>query len=278
MRSGRSRPSPTASPRSGSASTSPPSPSPGPSTSEPRFTELASSWCTRRRGEVSERTAEHFEWCLSVHLLAHFGELLPSEITLGTIQAYASEKIADRERRDHAITQWEQASRRTRGRRPSPGLSNSSIEKTIKTLAMVLDDAIDAGRVEANPARGRRRRLKTTRPRRTWLERDEADALLQAAGRDRALLAVMMLGGLRVGEACQLRWRSVDLARGRLTVEAGKTDAASRTLTMSGELADELLDGRARAYRSEPRLGDLREGCDEQGWDRSEHRCCDDRR
>jgi integrase len=189
---------------------------------------------------------------LTVHLIGHFGDLLPSEITLGTIQGYAAEKIADRDRRRHAITKWETAPKRTRGRRPSPGLSNKSIEKTIMLLSQVLDDAVDAGWIEANPARGRRRRLKTAKPRRTWLERDEADALLQSAGRNRALLAVMMLGGLRVGEACALRWRSVDLARGRLTVEAGKTEAASRTLTMNASLADELRAHRAKHPDASP--------------------------
>lgn len=47
---------------------------------------------------------------------------------------------------------------------------------------------------------------------------DEARALLGAAGEHRALLATMMLAGLRVSEACALRWRDVELARGRLRV------------------------------------------------------------
>jgi integrase len=108
----------------------------------------------------------------------------------------------------------------------------ASPNKTLKVLAQVLDDAIEYGYIETNPARGRKRRLKAAKPRRTWLEVDEVRALLEAAGDSRALLATMILGGLRVGELCSLRWRAIDLARGRLTVEDSKTDevrAASST-------------------------------------------------
>ena len=81
--------------------------------------------------------------------------------------------------------------------------------------AQVLDDAVDAGWLDANPARGRKVSVRESRPRRTWLELDEVRSLLDAAGDHRALLATMLLGGLRVGELCDLRWRSISLAGGR---------------------------------------------------------------
>jgi integrase len=49
----------------------------------------------------------------------------------------------------------------------------------------------------------------------------------------------MALAGLRVSEAAALRWRSVDLASGRLTVEASKTDAGRRVI---GDLNPELVE------------------------------------
>jgi integrase-like protein len=45
-----------------------------------------------------------------------------------------------------------------------------------------------------------------------------------------ALVGAMGLAGLRVSEAAALRWRSVDLASARLTVEASKTDAGRRVI------------------------------------------------
>ena len=90
--------------------------------------------------------------------------------------------------------------RRERGEQCPRPLSARTINTTIAVLAQVIDAAIEHGWVTtANPARGKRRRLKAEKPRRTWLELDELRALLDAAGEHRALLAVMSLGGLRVG-------------------------------------------------------------------------------
>ena len=94
---------------------------------------------------------------------------------------------------------------------------------------MVLDDAIEAGHIETNVARGKRRRLKESKPRRTWLELEEVRAILDAAGTHRALLATMILAGLRVGELTALRWSAVDLANARLNVAESKTDAGRST-------------------------------------------------
>jgi hypothetical protein len=55
-------------------------------------------------------------------------------------------------------------------------------KKCLKTLAQVLDDAVELGYVETNVARGKRRRLKAAKPKRTWLELVEVRALLEAAG------------------------------------------------------------------------------------------------
>jgi integrase len=65
------------------------------------------------------------------------------------------------------------------------------------------------------------------------------------------LLATMILGGLRVGELCALRWRAVDLARGRLSVEDSKTDAGRRVVDVSPLLLDELKAHKAKARRAE---------------------------
>jgi integrase len=123
---------------------------------------------------------------------------------------------------------------------PVRPLSNASINKTLKVLAQVLEDAVEFGHLEANPARGKRRRLKAARPRRTWLELEQVQALLAAAGDHWALLATMALAGLRVGELTSLRWRDVDLAGGKLRVADAKTEAGQRVVDVSPMLLDDL--------------------------------------
>ena len=135
-------------------------------------------------------------------------------------------------------------------------LSNRSINRTVAVLAQVLDVAAEHGWVTvANPARGKRRRLRSERPRRTWLELHELRALLDAAGDHRALLATMAMGGLRVGELVELRWGAVDLANARLQVVDSKTEAGRRIVDLSPDLRDELLAKKAAAFNAEP--GDL---------------------
>ena len=219
---------------------------------EPTFHVFASEWFERRRREVDDRTAEHWQWALSGHLLPVFADLRPSEITVALVKRYTAAKQAERERQLAAIAEWRKADSAECGRMPSPGLGRSSINKTLKVLAQLLDDAVEDGYVETNVARGRRRRLKADKPKRTWLELDQVQALLAAAGKDRALLATMILAGLRISELCQLRWRDLDLATGKLHIVASKTDAGERIVDVSPALLDELKLHRADATFAKP--------------------------
>lgn len=117
-----------------------------------------------------------------------------------------------------------------------------SINQTITRLAPILEYALEYEYIARNPARGRRRRLKAPTAPRPWLDRaDHITALLDAAGqldreaRDdrkalarRATLATLAFSGLRISQLCALRWRDVDLASGRITVRAAKTDSGMR--------------------------------------------------
>jgi integrase len=185
--------------------------------SQPSTCSRASTW--RRGGS---------KWALSNHLLPFFKDHALDAITAAEIDRYRAAKVREQQ------------------------LSNNSINKTIAILARVLDQAIEYDWITTNPARGKRRRLKSERPRRTWLEIDEVRDLLDAAGDHRALLAVMALAGLRVGEMCALRWRHVDLARGRLEVAEAKTDAGVRVVDLSPDLRDELATHKAKADAAEP--------------------------
>lgn len=222
---------------------------------EPTFHVLASEYVERRRREVDERTAEQWRWALSLHLLPWFADLRPSEIGVADVKRYMLAKQADREEREAEIAAWRRRDPKKRGRMPARGLSNASINKTLKVLAQVLDEAVDEGHVTENVARGKKRRLRASKPRRTWLELPQVQALLDAAGEHRALLAAMVLTGLRVSELTRLRWRDLDLAGSRLRVTDSKTAAGVRVVDLSPMLLDELKLHRAESDYSDP--GDL---------------------
>ena len=196
---------------------------------EPSFWDFAREWLERREHEVEGRTVEHWEWALNSHLRDYFGRKLLSEITAATVDSYKSAKL--------------------REERP---LSAGSINKSLKVLAQILDDAVEYGHIDTNPAGGRKRRLKAAKPRRTWLELDEVRSLLDASGKHRALLATMILSGLRVGELIELRWRDVNLAQSRLRVQEAKTEAGERTVDISPLLLDELKLHKAAARFEAP--------------------------
>ena len=134
------------------------------------------------------------------HLLALLGTLDVGAIGPEAVDDFKTAKLTERER-------YERASAKERKLLRQP-LSNGSINKCLQVLAMVIDDAIVYGQhAGPNPIRGRL--LRTERPRRTWLEADEASALIEGAGEHRALVATMVLAGPRISEAIALRWRSV---------------------------------------------------------------------
>jgi len=219
---------------------------------EPTLHVLASEWVERRRHEVDARSVEHWRWALSNHLLPFFADYRPSEITVAAVEKFNTAKLAERERRLAAIEEWRKEDPKARGRMPARPLSNASINKCLKVLAQVLDEAVELGYVDTNVARGKRRRLKADKPNRTWLELHEVQALLAAAEKHEPLIATMILAGLRVGELCSLRWRDVDLAGGKLAVADSKTDAGRRVVDVTPMLLDELKLHRADSERTAP--------------------------
>ena len=207
----------------------------------PTFHEFASEWFERQileggqRGEgLSEAGKAALGWVISNHLLPAFALRRLDQITVEDVDRYRLGKVREGK------------------------LSATSINKTLATLAAILESAVEYELIDRNPARGRRRRLPTTAPLRTWLDRaDHIAALLDAAGqRDqkakvcrgqrRALLATLVFAGLRIGEALSLRWRDVDLARGTISVRDAKTDAGVRIVNILPILRDELGAYRAR--------------------------------
>jgi integrase len=196
----------------------------------PGFHAFASQWYERRtHSGLSARTLAHSRWALTDHLLPAFAELRLDQIDAPAIDTFTAREVTG-------------------------GLSPNSANRLVAVLAAILQDAVEYELIARNPAASKRRRLPATKPRRTYLDcAEHVAALLDAAGEldrrprrrtvpyRRALLALLTLSGLRIGEALELRWRDVKLADGTLRVRGTKTSAAERIVTIRPLLRDELL-------------------------------------
>lgn len=200
---------------------------------DPSFHEFASEWFAAKQDEIRPNTVRSYRNDLTNHLLPFFARHRLSQITVAEVDRYRNAKV----REGH--------------------LKARSINMTLALLAQILEVAVEYGHLERNPAAGRRRRLKATRPRPVHLDNAEHLAvLLEAAsaldggkgsrttGR-RAALAVLLFAGLRAEEVGALLWRDVDLAAGRLYVGRAKTSAGVREVDMLPLLRDELASLKA---------------------------------
>jgi integrase len=157
----------------------------GPFDEEPTFRELATDWleARRRNPAIRPRTIELNEMQLRRYLAPFFGELLPSKITRGKIKEYRPRIHIENEQIRAAEAAGRPLRDASNGRRLRT-LSNESINKTLQTLAVILDEAEDAGWITQNVARARRMREPPQRRRATGaLDVDEFLDLLDAAGR-----------------------------------------------------------------------------------------------
>ncbi len=207
---------------------------------DPGFHEFASEWFAAKQDEIRPNTVGSYRNDLTHHLLPFFARHSLSQITVAEVDRYRNAKVRE-------------------GR-----LKARSINMTLALLAQILEVAVEYGHLDRNPAAGRRRRLKATRPRPVHLDNaDHLAALLEAAsvldsgkssqttGR-RAAIAALLFAGLRAEEASALLWRHVDLAGGRLYVGRAKTSAGVREVDMLPLLHDELASHKAASENFDP--------------------------
>jgi integrase len=214
----------------------PPQPEPEPEQPRevPTFHEFASEWLATRKPELRPRTVADYEWALSYHLLPFFCGHRLTAITVAEVDRFKAAKLREGK------------------------LGAAQINKVLKLLAQIIDVAIEYELIDrANPARGRRRRVKVSKPNRTWVEPEQLMALIDRADSYlRPILATLAGAGLRVGEAIALDWRDVNLATGTLRVGEAKTDAgAYREVDLPGGLIEALTEWKAwrdRTGASEP--------------------------
>lgn len=229
---------------------------------EPTFHEFASEWYAGVELGLGERTRIDYTWRLSNHLLPHFAGMPLSAISVEEVDRYRRAKERERAALVRARAEQAKLPADERKRLPRP-LSNGSINKTIRLLAAVLEQAVEYEKLDRNPAKGKRRLLKESKPSRSYLQPPQVAALIAAAssldaeardgdtGRRQPLLATLTLAGLRIGEALDLRWSDVNLAGRKLRVVEAKTDAGVREVDVSPTLAELLSEYRTRVGRSE---------------------------
>lgn len=187
----------------------------------------ASRWWQRRVGELQRKTQGDYRWRLD-HLLRELAHEPTSSIDARRVDSLRQALV---------------------GR----GLGPRSVNMVLALLAQVLDDAVDYGLLDANPARGRRRRMKVAKPRRAFLEPDMVVDLLEAAGHweaevpehqrygRRALLALLCLSGApRISEALAADRGDIDLHAGRWRIPDSKTDAGVRDVELTAYTLGEL--------------------------------------
>ncbi len=197
----------------------------------PTFHGFASEWLAARKPELRPRTIADYEWALTHHLLPFFAKYYLSQIGVADVDRYKAAKAAE------------------------GVLAPAQINKTLKRLAQILELAVDYGYLSRNPAasKGGRRRVKEPEPRRSWVEPEQLMALLDAAPKGhRPMLAALAGAGLRVGEACALDWRDLDLATGTLIVQESKTPAGRREVDLPTGLVTELWTLAATSRRTDP--------------------------
>lgn len=218
----------------------PPAPAPEPKP-EPTFHEFASAWLEAVSPGLAAGTVARYRWQLTDYLLPTFHARRLSQITVAEVDRYREARV--------------------REGRLSPG----EINKTLVRLGQILDVAEERDLIARNPLRvnPRRRKLKASKPRAVWLDRaEQVEALLRAAGEldgearkdrrhvpRRAMVATFFFAGLRIEELCNLRWRDVNLAAGRLAVAESKTDAGRRYVDLLPPLREELATYKAGVAR-----------------------------
>jgi integrase len=266
----------------------PPRPEPTPTqTVDPTFHEFASDWFAAKELEIESNTANHYRNDLTNHLLPFFKDHHLSQIVDAEVDRYRQSKVREAAEITAAgengapmmVSYVDRCGRRYR-RRARP-LSARSINMHIDLLAQILAVAVDHGHIPSNPAVGKRRRLKVSKPRPVHLDSAEQIAiLLEAAGqldrgeqvidvRDRrgrvwqqrqpvqatgrrAAIATLLLGGGRASATGSLLWRDVDLANGRFEVGRDKTDAGMREVDMLPLLREILTEHKAASANTGP--------------------------
>ncbi len=195
----------------------------------PTFHEYASAWLRGKvQGVLGDKpidanTESDYRWRLIRHLLPFFASYRIDAIDRELCLAFKAHKLQEAAELRAALAAG--ADLRDRRGRPARPLGPASIRKLIDTLAAILEEAVEDGLLDRNPARGKRMKVRVPKPRRTFLEMDELAALLQAAeDQERSPLVAVPIDGT----ASDARPRGAVLAAGGHAAERDRRRARAR--------------------------------------------------
>ncbi len=171
--------------------------SPVPAFDRRRFAVFCEEWLRRQRGRVKESTYVKYGSVLKKHILPVLGARLPGELGSGAAEELKQSLL-------------------------SSGLAVKTVRDVLVLLRTIISDAsrLHPGlfpRVEIDYPKEPRREARV-------LTREEQRRLVEYLERDmdtcRFGVLLALVTGLRLGELCALRWRSISLESGTVRVEA----------------------------------------------------------
>jgi integrase len=194
----------------------------------PTLGALAKDWLAKRRPMLKPATARDYELLLNAHIL-------PSPIAFKRIDQVRPGDI-------RSFVAELDAKRNNAGQRK---LGPRRINMARDRLHTMLAEAQADGLIPLNPV-GYVKRLPEPTPDIDSFTLDEVEKILDAAkGQEQALFSVLLLTGMRPGEALALRWDDVDFKRDELFVRS--------TLSRYG-LGSPKTRGSVRAVKMLPRV------------------------
>ena len=137
--------------------------------------DFAPVWLSRKESCVEPSNYRMLESAWRVHVKPHWGSVRLSDVDLAEVESW----IAKMHRKSCATT----------------------VIRAYGVLAGILDDAVKARRVRANPARGVENLPRKTSKRRVYLTAEDVSRLAGESGDHRALVLTLAYTGVRWGEA-----------------------------------------------------------------------------
>jgi len=223
----------------------------------------------KQRHGLAEGTLEDHAWRFG-YLVDYFGRFELLDIDVAMMDDFRDEMVKRAQVIRKAAKRSKPVMETVKGKsgktyqRPKKPLANSSINKLLELLSLIMQVAVDYEYVPRDPVKvGQRseRFLPTPKKSRTFLEVDQLQSLLEAAGeldRDkqrahrigrRGALATLSLTGFRISELCDMPCSQVDLARARFKIADAKTEKGVREVEMTLWNRDELLAHREQRLR-----------------------------
>jgi integrase len=189
-----------------------------------RVGDLARTWAGGL-SHLKESTAATYRGIVKVHILPAFGTRQLDEVRRSDVQAWVEGMSKN-------------------------GKAPGTVRQSHRALSLILDTAVDDGRIARNPAHG----VKLPRQRRAeprFLDVDEVRRLVSVAGNQGPALSILALCGLRFGGLAALRVRDVDPVRRRLTIAGSVTEVGGRLVRSAPKT------GRTRSVPYPPSLGPM---------------------